>query len=220
MKFEPNTNTYSQRKKGRKEWALVISCQFFQQPVEYTSQLANQLLLHFNQILLEQLIDLDVVPVGVTFENAQLRRLRLTLNHHVYHDAALGREHIVRARVRIQNHDALLHPAVEVLGNSSRTCLDHVAGHLLQAMLQMLTEYFVWPVQIFDECLQCVQLPKHVFWRQAALSETKVRNMSSMSESILVVMVIGSKDTVIIIQLSITKSLILILKLIFLRNSI
>lgn len=71
------------------------------------------------------------------------------------------------------------------LGKSEEKCtplssgLDHICGHQLQAVVQMLGEHFLWPAQLPDEGLQGVELPQEVFRSRTAVAGRKDRELPS-----------------------------------------
>lgn len=78
---------------------------------------------------------------------AQLKALILGVQNDVYHAAHFRRYYVISA----DKCDALLEPLLIGGLGALYTGLDHIAGHQLEPLLQMLTKFGVRPVQIPDE---------------------------------------------------------------------
>ena len=51
------------------------------------------------------------------------------------------------------------------------TRLNHITCHQLQPLVEVLAKLGVWPVQVADERLQCLQLPEEILRSCTAIAE-------------------------------------------------
>lgn len=99
-------------------------------------------------------------------DRTKLERLIFCVQYHVHHRTHLGTYDVVGR----YECDRFFQPLLEGLFGSLQTRLNHVAWHQLQTLLQVLAELCIGPVQVADEGLKGVELPKKIFWRGAAIS--------------------------------------------------
>lgn len=84
----------------------------------------------------------------------------------VDHGADLCGQDVLR---RVQK-DAFLQMILEGRIRPLDTRLDHITGHKLKALVQMLGEFRVRPMQVPDEGLQSVQLPEQILGGSASIT--------------------------------------------------
>lgn len=96
----------------------------------------------------------------------ELERLVLRVQYHIDHCAHLGTDDVVR---RYEGH-RLLQPLLEGLFSSLKAWFNHITGHELQALFEVLSELSVRPMQVANKGLKCVQFPEKIFRCRATIS--------------------------------------------------
>ena len=51
------------------------------------------------------------------------------------------------------------------------TWINHITGHHFQSLIQVLSEFLIWPMQVPDEGLECIELPEQIFWCGTTISK-------------------------------------------------
>ena len=51
------------------------------------------------------------------------------------------------------------------------TWINHITGHHFQSLIQVLSEFLIWPMQVPDEGLERIELPEQIFWCGTTISK-------------------------------------------------
>lgn len=96
----------------------------------------------------------------------QFKALVFRVQNDVHHGAHLRWNYIVR---RYECH-SFLEPGLKGAVGTLNARLNHVACHKLESLFQMLSEFFVRPMQITNEGLESIEFPEKVFGCSASIA--------------------------------------------------